>query len=103
MDQKVTIRNSSLDWREIGNRTVELLDINVGNAERRQGVGTKLVLEMMEDMPSDTGLIIAITRQSNEVAQEFYESLGWRIVGRLHRFYPDKSGGESALMYGLDV
>jgi len=90
-------------WREGGGRTIELFDINVANIARRRGIGRRLVLEMLSQIPTDTALVFAITRAGNEPAQQFYESMKWRLVGRLHRFYPDEEGGESALMYGLDL
>ena|SRR3990167_8529528 len=92
-----------LDWREGQGRTVEIFDIVVGT-ERRQGIGRRLVEKMLREIPQRTSLVFAITRISNTIAHQFYEALGFRIVGRLHNFYRDSSDEtESALMYGLDI
>lgn len=93
-----------IDWREGSGRTVEIFDIAV-NSTRRKGKGRHLVEKLKTEIPKDISLIFAITRVSNTIAQQFYESCGFRIVGRLHRFYQDGPGGgdESALMYGLDI
>lgn len=93
-----------IDWRLGSGRTVEIFDIAV-NSVRREGKGRQLVEKLKMEIPKDTSLIFAITRISNEIAQQFYEANGFRIVGRLHRFYQDGPGGgdESALMYGLDI
>lgn len=92
-----------LDWRLGSGRTVEIADIAV-NSTRREGKGRQLIERLKNNVPSDTSLIYAITRVSNEIAQQFYESAGFRIVGRLHRFYQDgPKGTENALMYGLDL
>jgi ribosomal protein S18 acetylase RimI-like enzyme len=92
-----------IDWREGSGRTIEIFDIAV-NTVRREGKGRQLLDKLRSAIPTDTSLIFAITRCSNEIAQQFYESNGFRIVGRLHRFYQDgPEGTENALMYGLDV
>ena len=91
-----------LDWREGQARTVEVFDIVVGT-ERRKGIGRKLVERLLAEIPKDTAIVYAITRMGNVIAHEFYESLGFRIVGRLHNFYRDGGEVESALMYGLDI
>lgn len=91
-----------LDWRDGQGRTVEIFDIVVGT-ERRKGIGRRLIEKMLTEISQDTAMIFAITRISNTIAHEFYESLGFRIVGRLHNFYRNKDGSEHALMYGKDL
>lgn len=92
-----------LDWRLGSGRTVEIVDIAV-NSTRREGKGHQLIERLKTNVPPTTSLIYAITRASNEIAQQFYESVGFRIVGRLHHFYQDgPEGTENALMYGLDL
>ena len=93
-----------LVWRQGMGYTVEILDIHVCGERRRQGYGKRLLDLLLRDIPPDTKLLFAITRVSNTIAQEFYEAMGFRIVGRLHKFYKESKGsGEHALMYGKDI
>ena len=92
-----------IDWRPGSGRSVEIFDIAVGSA-RRQGRGRELIRKLLTEIPKETSLVFAITRIGNTIAQQFYESCGFRLVGRLHNFYRDgANGNEHALMYGLDV
>ena len=102
--------HSWLEYRIGSGDTVEILDINVSNTARRQGTGREMVKELLSRLGKDNLLVYAITRWSNTAAQEFYEAIGFRIVGRLHNFYRQredmkdgKSGFETAVMYGYDV
>ena len=101
---KITLEDERdyLEWRLGSGRSVEILDVAVGS-ERRQGRGTRLLAHLLHDIPQDASLIFAITRISNTIAHEWYEKNGFRIVGRLHKFYRDGDGTESALMYGKDI
>ena len=101
-----------LDWRRGSGRTVEILDIHVANERRRTGKGRRLVLELVNSVPRGTEvadgvtLVWALTRWSNKVAQQFYESMGFRLVSRCHNFYtegPLARDKEDAALYGLDV
>lgn len=99
-----------LVWRAGSGRTIEIFDIQVGS-ERRVGKGTKLIDALLQNLkglrlPGEIkpALIYAITRISNTLAQEFYEKLGFHIVGRLHYFYREANdSSEHAVMYGLEV
>ncbi len=102
--------SSWLEYREGSGNNVEILDIHVNPNARRQGTGKSMVDELKSKVPFNCLLIYAITRTSNVAAQEFYEAIGFRIVGRLHLFYRRRedmkegsSGQHHALMYGLDI
>lgn len=96
--------DDSLTWRRGMGRTVEILDIGVCNRHRRTGRGKELLTLLLEQIPQSTSVVFAITRMSNTVAHQFYESQNFRILGRLHAFYRDASDRyESALVYGLDL
>lgn len=99
-----------LIYREGSGETVEILDIHVDPNFRRRGVGKRMINDLIGKLGKNNLLIYAITRVSNVAAQEFYEAIGFRIVGRLHQFYrrredmvDGKSGYTHALMYGLDI
>lgn len=95
-----------IEYRSGMGRTVEILDIAVGSA-RRKGRGRLLVnrlLEELRDAAPTTSTVYAITRISNAIACQFYEALGFRLLGRLHYFYRDGNDlKEHALVYGLDI
>ena len=88
-----------LDYRLGMGDSVEIYDIAI-HSERRRGRGRQLVNLMLENVRANyptTRQVFAITRISNTIAHEFYEALGFNIIGRLHYFYVD----EHALMYGI--
>lgn len=87
--------------------TVEIRDILV-MSERRRGVGRKLIIELLSRMPAEfpeCHLLWALTRAENKIAQEFYEAMGFRLIGGLFDFYKDTppSGRVDAVMYGRVV
>lgn len=90
-------------WRLGMGRTVEIFDIQVCGEHRRLGRGRWLIENLKQESPDNTALIFAVTRITNTIAHEFYESLGFRIVGRLHKFYRDGGREDHALLFGLDV
>lgn len=99
-----------LVWRTGTGRTVEIEDIAV-HSERRKGKGRQLMARLLQEVGSNhpsTAMIYAITRAGNTIAHQFYEAMGFRLVGRLHYFYRDvdengKGSLEHALVYGLDT
>jgi ribosomal protein S18 acetylase RimI-like enzyme len=94
-----------LVYRDGSGPTVEILDIVVGT-ERRRGKGRRLVSILLRDRLSPKiNLVYAITRTDNFISQQFWESLGFRVVGVLRHFYQDKEDHDTvdAIMYGLDI
>lgn len=91
-----------LKWRLGGENTVELFDIHVGT-ERRKGIGTRLVEQLLKEVPKTTTLIFAVTKFRATAAHQFYEAVGFRCSGRLHTFYVEGSRRDHALVYALDV
>ena len=87
--------------RHTGN--VEIIDINVSSG-RRMGRGRELIRllkERAKELPVECKLIFAITRNSNRIAQDFYNGLNFRVLATLYHFYKDTN--ENAIMYGLDL
>ena len=101
-----------LDWRAGSGSTVEIYDV-VAGSRRRKGVGRSLVRRLVQLIrswdPPDVRtrrLVFAVTRSTNQVAQQFYEALHFRVVAVLRDFYqddPDVKSGVDAVMYGYDV
>lgn len=95
-----------LRWRTASGRTIEITDIQI-MSERRQGRGRELVQKLfgiIEKEHPTCNLVWAITRTTNQIAQIFYESLGFRVVGVLRQFYEDDKRddrrGVDAIMFG---
>lgn len=100
---RIVLDNDSrdyLDWRQGSGNTVEIFDIVVGS-ERGVGKGRKLVNLLYSQVDKTVGLVFAITRDSNEIAKQFYLHIEFRRIGRLARFYPDTD--EDAIMYGRNI
>jgi ribosomal protein S18 acetylase RimI-like enzyme len=97
----------TLVWRQGSGPTVEIFDIAVEAKARRKGTGRRMVHRLMKTLPPGTKTVWAITRASNLIAQEFYQSLGF-LGSPLQRFYrdeplPDGKEYADAIMYIVGV
>lgn len=91
------------DWvkyRQGSGASTEIFDIVV-NSERGVGKGRRLIDQVKKDVEEQSKLLYAITRRSNHIAKEFYESIGFRVIGRLYKFYRDTN--EDGIMLGIDL
>lgn len=79
--------SDSADNSSTGNHPLyELRPIVVISKKRRSGLGQQLVKRLIDDVRSrGYDAIYLYTEQENEVAQNFYERLGFSEVGRLNR------------------
>ena len=87
-------------WRNGSGGTIEILDIAV-QSERGVGRGRMLMEKLfavINDNRKDNPLVFAITRSSYPIAQQFYEHLGFRVVGVLRDFYTLSEGGGDGIM-----
>lgn len=92
-----------LTWVRRPDGVVEIVDIAVESESRRKGVGRWMVNQLLDKhLPEGTMLVIAVTRIENQIAQQFYEKLRFRVVAVLRDFY-DRKGRVDAIMYGYDV
>lgn len=94
---KLTLE-SELDflvYREGSGGSFEIFDIAVGT-ERGVGKGRRLISMLREK--TESALVYAFTRESNVIAQQFYEKVGFTLRGRLSGFY----GEETALLYARE-
>ena len=94
-----------IEYRFAPGGTCEIVNIEVENGHRREGVGRLLVTELLSACREDkkASLIYAITRADNLIAQEFYEGCNFRVVGALRRFYSSSEKKVDAIMYGRSV
>ena len=90
-----------LEYRYAPGWTCEIVNIEVGEKFRRQGVGRQLVKELVHQCEGNerADVIYVVTRRENKIAQEFYEGIGFRKVADLPMYYPDGD----AVMYGRRV
>lgn len=67
-----------------------IINIGVDPERRRQGIGRKLILELLLQA-KDRGATCATleVRCSNEAAIALYESFGFQRIGLRKRYYPD--------------
>lgn len=87
-----------------GGHCIEIIEIQV-STQRRKGTGRALIRKLVEILPPHVTLVIAITRSSNFIAQQFYEACKFRVVGVLRNFYYDGTTSDNvdAIMYGLNI
>lgn len=74
---------------------VELIDVAVAPAARRQGLGRRLVEHLRADVP-DAAAVHLEVRAGNAAAIALYRALGFVEVGRRRGYYAD---GEDALLW----
>ena len=75
-----------------------LISLVVARRYRRQGIGTRLIEEVIRRSP---GIPLRLeVRVGNRGARGFYERLGFGQVERMESYYPD---GEDALLLELPV
>jgi ribosomal-protein-alanine N-acetyltransferase len=77
-------------------RLWHLMNVAVDPEERRQGVGTALLLRLFEVVGDDDAQFTLEVRESNRPAIELYERYGFRSAGLRRRYYQDN--GEDALV-----
>lgn len=97
-----------LHFRRGSGSTIEIFDIQVAS-ERGKGKGRQLITYLVKLAPSmhslwslspKVTLIWALTRADNVIAQQFYEAVGFRLMGILTSFY---GVAEDAMMYGREI
>jgi ribosomal-protein-alanine N-acetyltransferase len=73
-----------------------LISLVVGRRQRRQGIGTRLIEEVIR---RSAGIPLSLeVRVGNRGARRFYGALGFREVETMKSYYPD---GEDALLLEL--
>ena len=73
-----------LAWRTVAEGEFEILNVAVGPAFRRRGVGRALVESLQERL---SGVVYQELRASNDAARGLYKSLGFQEVGARPGYY----------------
>lgn len=70
-----------------------ILSIAVSKTHRRHGIGSALMMKIMESFKKANLKLASLeVRISNEAAQRFYEKLGFRKIGVIEDYYEDGEG-----------
>ena len=89
-------------WMLFGDEA-HILTIAVRPEHRGQGIGRWLLLHLLAEARAEGCVSVVLeVRPSNEAAIRLYESLGFAIIGRRKRYYPDKEDALVLLLDGLD-
>ena len=77
-----------------------ILNLCVSPPYQRQGLGRDMLdflLQKAEQLETHT--VFLEVRESNQVAQELYEKLGFNQLGNRRGYYPGSEGREDAILY----
>jgi [ribosomal protein S18]-alanine N-acetyltransferase len=81
-----------------------ILNINVHPDEQKQGVGRKMLTNLIEVARSKNAETIFLeVRPSNAGAIALYMSMGFNEIGIRKGYYPAENGREDALMLALEL
>jgi [ribosomal protein S18]-alanine N-acetyltransferase len=88
----------------IGAGESHLLNISVAKDKQRQGIGAKLLLQMISLVRKEQVKVMFLeVRQSNLIACSLYKKLGFIEIGRRKRYYRAATGREDALVLSLSI
>lgn len=89
-------------WMLFGDEA-HILTIAVRPEFRGQGIGRWLLLYLIDEARREgCGSIVLEVRPSNEAALRLYEKLGFVLIGRRKRYYPDKEDALVLLLEKVD-
>ncbi|MGZ8241092.1 MAG: ribosomal protein S18-alanine N-acetyltransferase, partial [Methylobacter sp.] len=80
-----------------------ILNICVDPAEQKQGIGRKMLENLIEVARGRAETIFLEVRPSNPVAIALYKKIGFNEIGIRKGYYPAENGREDAIMLALQV
>lgn len=75
-----------LDYRIAPGGSAEIVNIEVDNHHRRQGVGRALLERMIAELPDDVRTIYAFTVATNPIAHDWYRAMKFEL-NFVNKFY----------------
>jgi len=80
-----------------------VLNVCVDPAEQGQGIGRKMLDNMIEMIKGRAETVFLEVRPSNPKAITLYESMGFNEIGIRKGYYPAENGREDAIMFALEI
>lgn len=80
-----------------------ILNISVDPAEQKQGIGRKMMENLIEVARGRAETIFLEVRPSNTAAIALYEDMGFNEIGIRKGYYPAENGREDAIMLALQL
>ncbi len=80
-----------------------ILNISVDPAEQKQGIGRKMLENLIEVARGKAETVFLEVRPSNPAAMALYEDMGFNEIGVRKDYYPAENGREDAIMLALQL
>ncbi|MDO9106079.1 MAG: ribosomal protein S18-alanine N-acetyltransferase [Methylovulum sp.] len=80
-----------------------ILNISVDPAEQKQGIGRKMLENLLEVARGKAETVFLEVRPSNTGAIALYEDMGFNEIGIRKGYYPAENGREDAIMLALQL
>jgi len=87
----------------LGAGEAHILNISVDPNEQKQGIGRKMLENLIEVARGRAESIFLEVRPSNAVAIALYENMGFNEIGIRKGYYPAENGREDAIMLALQL
>lgn len=85
----------------IGAGEAHVLNVSVDPVEQNQGIGRKMLENLIEVARAGADTIFLEVRPSNPVALSLYQKIGFNEIGIRKGYYPAEGGREDAIMLAL--
>jgi len=87
----------------IGAGEAHILNISVDPKEQNQGIGRKMLENLIDVARGNAETIFLEVRPSNPIAIALYENMGFNEIGIRKGYYPAEGGREDAIMLALHI
>ena len=87
----------------IGVGEAHILNICVAPTEQKQGIGRKMLENLIEVARGQAETMFLEVRPSNRVAIALYMDMGFNEIGIRKGYYPAENGREDAIMLALEL
>lgn len=87
----------------LGVGEAHLLNISIAPDQQGQGIGRRMMEQMIEIAKDEAETMYLEVRPSNPGAIALYKKLGFKEIGTRKGYYPAENGREDALMLALEL